>query len=133
MRDLVAGLLVEDGCALLGLRHRDRAYYPGVWDVPGGHVEPGESAADALRRELVEELGVLVQGIGAKPWRQLIDERRGFDLKLWRVDRWEGRVVNRAPREHERLGWFTAAEAASLALADAAYLPIILAALTKLA
>src|ERR671922_1793664 len=43
---------------LLGKRSASRADYPGVWDVPGGHCEPGETPEQTLVRELQEELGV---------------------------------------------------------------------------
>lgn len=43
---------------------QQRAYPPstaGLWELPGGRVEPGESDVDAVRRECVEELGVTVR------------------------------------------------------------------------
>jgi len=52
----VAGALVRDGEHLLLERRRDTA----VWDTPGGKLEPGETAAAAIVRELGEELGVAV-------------------------------------------------------------------------
>ena len=52
----VAGALVRDGEHLLLERRRDTA----VWDTPGGKLEPGETAAAAIVRELGEELGVEV-------------------------------------------------------------------------
>jgi 8-oxo-dGTP diphosphatase len=49
--------LVFDGDAILLARSVDRG-----WDVPGGHLEPGESAEEAMRREVLEETGVVVGG-----------------------------------------------------------------------
>ncbi len=39
-------------------RSPERRWFPDVWDLPGGHVEPGEDERTALRRELREEVGV---------------------------------------------------------------------------
>jgi mutator protein MutT len=57
---VVAGLLVRQGRVLLCHRSPDRAWYPDVWDFPGGHVEAGETAPDALVREVREEVGVVI-------------------------------------------------------------------------
>jgi 8-oxo-dGTP pyrophosphatase MutT (NUDIX family) len=43
---------------LLGKRGVERAYYLGVWDVLGGHLEPGETVEQALARDPGEEAGV---------------------------------------------------------------------------
>ncbi len=55
---MAGAVVVRDGRVLLGRRAASRALAPGVWDVVGGHVERGESARRALRRELREELGI---------------------------------------------------------------------------
>jgi len=52
---VVAGILVRDGCVLLGQRRSDQPF-PDLWEFPGGKVEPGESAREALVREFAEEL-----------------------------------------------------------------------------
>ena len=44
----------------------------GVWSFPGGHVEPGEAAADAALRELAEETGVTARVIGVAGTREII-------------------------------------------------------------
>lgn len=118
---MAAGVLVRGGRVLLGLRRADRASYPGVWDLPGGHVEPGESPRDAARRELREELGVDAE-LGA-PWRVLVD---GDDeLSVWLVRAWTGEVRNVADHEHERLAWFAAEDLTGLDLAHPAYVALL--------
>ena len=58
MRICAGGVLVRANEILLAKRSSDRAFYPGVWDIVGGHVEAGELPPDALTRELYEELGI---------------------------------------------------------------------------
>ena len=56
--EVVAALIVQSGRILLGLRSPDRSLYPNVWDLFGGHLEPGEAHQQTLLRELKEELGI---------------------------------------------------------------------------
>ncbi len=56
---VVAGAIEEAGQVLCAQRGPDQRH-PGLWELPGGKVEPGESDAQALSRELREELGVEV-------------------------------------------------------------------------
>src|SRR4029450_2629954 len=55
---VVAAILRRDNRVLLCHRPPERAWYPDVWDLPGGHVEHGETPTEALARELREELAV---------------------------------------------------------------------------
>lgn len=54
-----AGALIvdDDGRIFIQRRSPDRTLFPNCWDSVGGHLEPGESVADALRREVTEETG----------------------------------------------------------------------------
>ena len=52
-----AALIDRDGRVLMTTRPADRDY-AGMWEFPGGKVDPGESPEEALRRELKEELDV---------------------------------------------------------------------------
>lgn len=55
-RAAVSIAVFRDGKVLLG--QRSKPPLTGVWSLPGGHVEPGEKAIDAVRRELAEETGI---------------------------------------------------------------------------
>jgi ADP-ribose pyrophosphatase YjhB (NUDIX family) len=56
-------LLVDrSGALLLQLRDAHAPNWPGVWGLPGGHVEPGESVIDAAARELFEESALKADG-----------------------------------------------------------------------
>ncbi len=58
--DVAAGLVFRAGRVLIAQRHDD-AHLGGLWEFPGGKVEPGESFEQALVRELNEELGIEVR------------------------------------------------------------------------
>ncbi|HEY0638856.1 MAG TPA: NUDIX hydrolase [Pseudonocardiaceae bacterium] len=55
--DMVA-LAEHDGAWHVLLIQRGKPPYRGLWALPGGHVDPGETAEEAARRELAEETGV---------------------------------------------------------------------------
>jgi 8-oxo-dGTP diphosphatase len=58
---VVAGIFVREGRLLLARRPAN-GRYPGLWELPGGKVEPDESPEEALVREWKEELGVTPLG-----------------------------------------------------------------------
>lgn len=64
--DVAVGILMKpNGDVLLGQRPEGKPY-AGYWEFPGGKVEKHESIAEALKREFLEELGVIV--LHAEPW-----------------------------------------------------------------
>jgi len=65
--------IFRDGAVLLG--ERGKGALAGMWSLPGGHVEPGEPVADAARREVAEETGVVAQILGLVDLHEVI--RRG--------------------------------------------------------
>ncbi|MDR0183685.1 NUDIX domain-containing protein [Lysobacter arvi] len=113
VHDCVGALLVRDGRVLLGRRRDDCDWLAGAWDVFGGHVEAGESGEQAIVRELVEELGIVVEaddvsllgaleGAAPEPWR----------LRLYRIATWSGEPANLA--EHAELRWCALDEAQAM-------------------
>lgn len=77
---VVAALLTRpDGRVLLTQRPADKAHGLG-WEFPGGKLEPGEAPAEALERELREEIDVAVE-VGAV-WHVLHHPYPDFDLLM---------------------------------------------------
>ncbi len=100
--EVAAGVIVRaDGRFLLG-RRADGGVYPGYWEFPGGKVEAGEAPADALIRELEEELGVRAEGI--RPWlvREHVYEHARVRLHFFEVPVWRGEINDRV---HSALSW----------------------------
>jgi 8-oxo-dGTP diphosphatase len=116
---VVAAALVRDNSILLCHRSPTRRWYPNVWDLPGGHVEAGETPHQALARELSEELGIDAPRFEPEPLLTLADAE--FDLIVLICRAWRGEVENAQPEEHDRLGWFTWAELPTLTLAEPRY------------
>jgi len=59
--EVAAAAIVRGGKLLLGHRHPQRRWYPDIWDLIGGHIEPGETAAEAIHRECREELTITIR------------------------------------------------------------------------
>lgn len=76
---VVGGIYVRDGRLLLARRPEGRPH-AGLWELPGGKVEPGESPVAALVREWREELGVEV--LEAEPETFVVEERADGPLTL---------------------------------------------------
>ena len=64
---VVAAALVDDGGRVLVTQRPAGKSLAGLWEFPGGKVEPGERPEDALVRELAEELGVVVAVVDLAP------------------------------------------------------------------
>lgn len=121
--ELVAGVLRRDHRILLCHRRADREHYPDVWDLPGGHIEPGETTEQALVRELGEELGVEVDPPSGAPWAVL--EEGHLRLRVFIVDRWRGEPTNRASEEHSEIRWVGDHELGELRLAHSSYAALL--------
>ncbi|HEY0337882.1 MAG TPA: Nudix family hydrolase [Burkholderiales bacterium] len=90
-----------DGSFLLAQRPTGKVY-AGYWEFPGGKIEHGETAAEALSRELHEELGVDI--VRAYPWitRDYDYEHAAVRLRFYRVNEWSGDLHG---RENQQFAW----------------------------
>lgn len=100
--EVAVGVLVQpDGRFLLTSRP-DGKVYAGYWEFPGGKLEAGESVAQALTRELHEELGIEVLAI--QPWKsELVDYPHALvRLNFCKVTSWRGELQM---REGQSFAW----------------------------
>jgi mutator protein MutT len=111
---IVTGLLRRGGRGLLVHRAPTRRWYPDCWDLPGGHIEDGETPDNALRRELAEELGV-VATVNGPPDANFRSPT--FRMAAWVIDHWEGEPTNLELAEHDAIAWMSFQETATLKLA----------------
>jgi 8-oxo-dGTP diphosphatase len=96
-------LLDPDGRVLLARRPAGKPM-AGLWEFPGGKVEPGERPEDTLIRELFEELGITVREPCLAPLTFASHAYESFHLlmPLYACRRWEGFVQ---AREGQALKW----------------------------
>ena len=94
--DVAVGVLVRpsDGLFLMTSRPAGKVY-AGYWEFPGGKLEAAETVADALRRELQEELGIHTLEI--LPWRsKIVDYPHALvHLHFCKVTGWSGALQMR--------------------------------------
>ena len=97
--EVAAAAIVVHGRVLAARRTRP-SDVAGGWELPGGKVDPGESVADAVRREVREELGCDVAYVSSLSGRSPI--KTGYVLTVHRVGLIAGEVT---PHEHDLVRW----------------------------
>ena len=113
----VGALLVDaQGRVLLGLRGSHKKAWPNHWDAIGGKVEAGETAEQAMIREVREEVGVVP--IVFHELASVADPRPdlyGASIAtLYAVTSWTGGEPRNLSNEHTRIAWFDEQQLADL-------------------
>ncbi|CAN5850420.1 NUDIX domain-containing protein [soil metagenome] len=102
--DVAVGVLIDgEGRFLLTSRPEGKVY-AGYWEFPGGKLEAGESVETALRRELVEELGIRIGEVHR--WKiEIVDyDHARVRLHFCKVYEWRGEFEM---REQQAMAWQT--------------------------
>lgn len=119
---VAAALIDADGRVLLAERPAGKSM-AGLWEFPGGKVEPGEKPETSLIRELREELGITVKEECLAPFAFASHAYEKFHLlmPLYLCRRWEGIVQ---PQEGQRIVWVRPKEMANYPV-PAADVPLV--------
>ena len=122
---VAAALIDADRGVLVQQRAPGRAM-AGLWEFPGGKVEPGERPEPALVRELAEELGIVVEEEALVPaaFASAMNGGRHMLLLLYLCRRWKGEP---RPLDASGLAWVRPAEMADLPMppADEPLIPLL--------
>jgi 8-oxo-dGTP diphosphatase len=102
--DVAVGVLIDDDGRFLLTSRPEGKVYAGHWEFPGGKVEAGESIEQALRRELHEELGIMIGA--AEPWQVTLHDYPHALVRLHfcKVFAWTGVFEM---RERQQMAWQT--------------------------
>lgn len=115
--DVVAGIIFDTNAEYVLLALRKPEQHQGDrWEFPGGKMEANESQADALKRELSEEIDIRVDH---SAHRQTLEHH--YSDKHVRLHFWDVTSFSGTPRgcEGQRLEWVAIAELAALTFPDA--------------
>jgi 8-oxo-dGTP diphosphatase len=102
-------LLVRDGEVLLSRRRDADPRFDGLWHLPSGKLDAGESVLDGAVREAAEEVGVVIEPGDLRHVHTLHANGSGVEPRLglfFEVRRWSGEPVNREPEKCSELRWF---------------------------
>jgi 8-oxo-dGTP diphosphatase len=107
---VAAALLGPEGRVLMQQR-RHGAEHGGLWEFPGGKVEPGESLEESLRREIREELGIELVANALQPLSFAATPTQPYVILLYSCREWSGTPVC---LDGEAIGWFAPEEVLAL-------------------
>jgi len=98
---VVVGVIIDRNENILLTKRSPDAHQGGLWEFPGGKLEPGETSRVALNRELQEELGIVVDKA-----RPLIKFHHDYAecsvlLDVWLINEWHGDISGREEQEHK--------------------------------
>ena len=103
--EIAVAVVAHDGRYLIGLRP-EGVPLAGYWEFPGGKIRPGESPADAVVRECLEETGLSVRVVGEYPQATYDYEHAAVCLHFFACEP----LLSPSSALTPRLRWATAAE-----------------------
>lgn len=102
--EVVAAALLDSNMQLLLAQRPLEKWMGGLWELPGGKIEPGETNEQALVRELQEELSIVVKESDLIFLKEVRHDYEDFQLKMtvFVIHKWQNEIQN---NEHQALEW----------------------------
>ena len=111
--ELTVLCLITDGDKML-LQNRVKRDWQG-YTLPGGHVEPGESFVDAVKREMKEETGLEIQHPRLVGVKQFPIKNGRYVVLLFKAEEFTGQVIS---SEEGKMEWITPEQLGSIRTVD---------------
>lgn len=111
--ELTVLCLITDGKKML-LQNRVKRDWRG-YTLPGGHVEPGESFVDAVKREMREETGLEIQHPRLVGVKQFPIKNGRYVVLLFKAEEFTGQVIS---SEEGKMEWITPEQLGSIRTVD---------------
>ncbi|UMM64585.1 (deoxy)nucleoside triphosphate pyrophosphohydrolase [Aristophania vespae] len=104
-----AAILIDEQQNILLAQRPKGKPQEGLWEFPGGKIEPGESPEKALTRELFEELNIITQEKDLSPFTFISEDCERFHLlmPLYIIKKWKGTIEG---KEGQEFRWIRASE-----------------------
>ncbi len=104
---VVCAVIESDAGLILACQRDDDRHLGGLWEFPGGKIEKGESAEEALIREIQEELGIVIEPISEMRFVVWEYKERTIQLQPYRC-----KITSGIPTalEHKALSWCPVSE-----------------------
>lgn len=104
----VLGLVIKDGKVLL-LQRSHTGFGDGMYALPGGKIDAGESPPQAIVRELSEEIGIAssLENVELGTIFYFQGQTRECVAFVFKITDWKGEPYNKEPQKHNHCAWFS--------------------------